>query len=211
MLEGLVPGNVHVARVPLVSECRNGVHAPVHERCRTWRRETTPASGTLRASPNSHEEGHVPKLFPRELLQSAGPCSPPSPEAVRSARGQPGQKKGMKHRQVKISLRHTIPEVDTFRETSVIWPKRNPQESMSQHRSQRLGRAPCSPRLLGRKRWATRISCYGAPPPSACAAFIKESRMECANADKFYRKSGEPNEHFRSIIIIDKTSTSARH
>ena len=29
---------------------------------------------------------------------------------------------------------------------------------------------------VGRKRWATRISCHGAPPTSACAAFIKESR-----------------------------------
>jgi hypothetical protein len=34
------------------------------------------------------------------------------------------------------------------------------------------------------------ISCHGAPPTSACAAFIKESRMEFANAIKVYRKSG---------------------
>jgi hypothetical protein len=43
---------------------------------------------------------------------------------------------------------------------------------------------------VGRKRRATRISCHGAPPTSACAAFIKESRMEFANANKVYRKSG---------------------
>ena len=35
-----------------------------------------------------------------------------------------------------------------------------------------------------------RISCYGAPPTSACAAFIKESRMKFANASKLDRKSG---------------------
>jgi hypothetical protein len=28
------------------------------------------------------------------------------------------------------------------------------------------------------------------PPTSACAAFIKESRMDFANANKVYRKSG---------------------
>src|ERR1700730_2812149 len=43
---------------------------------------------------------------------------------------------------------------------------------------------------VGRKRRATRISCHGAPPTSACAAFIKESRMDFANANKVYRKSG---------------------
>jgi hypothetical protein len=47
-----------------------------------------------------------------------------------------------------------------------------------------------APAYMGRKRWATRISCHGAPPTSACAAFIKESRMEFANANKVYRKSG---------------------
>jgi hypothetical protein len=31
---------------------------------------------------------------------------------------------------------------------------------------------------------------HGAPPTSACAAFIKESRMKCANANKVHRKSG---------------------
>jgi hypothetical protein len=31
---------------------------------------------------------------------------------------------------------------------------------------------------------------HGAPPTSACAAFIKESRMEFVNARKFYRKFG---------------------
>src|SRR5271155_3949506 len=31
---------------------------------------------------------------------------------------------------------------------------------------------------------------HGAPPSPACAAFIKESRMKCANASKLYRKSG---------------------
>ena len=40
---------------------------------------------------------------------------------------------------------------------------------------------------MGRKRWATRISCHAGPPTSACAAFIKESRIELANANKIYR------------------------
>src|ERR1700733_10293138 len=31
---------------------------------------------------------------------------------------------------------------------------------------------------------------HGAPPISACAAFVKESRMKCANASKVHRKSG---------------------
>jgi hypothetical protein len=31
---------------------------------------------------------------------------------------------------------------------------------------------------------------HGAPPTPACAAFIKESRMKCANASKLDRKSG---------------------
>jgi hypothetical protein len=31
---------------------------------------------------------------------------------------------------------------------------------------------------------------YGAPPTAACAAFIKESRMGYANANKHNRKSG---------------------
>jgi hypothetical protein len=31
---------------------------------------------------------------------------------------------------------------------------------------------------------------HGAPPTPACAAFIKESRMKCANAGKLDRKSG---------------------
>jgi hypothetical protein len=31
---------------------------------------------------------------------------------------------------------------------------------------------------------------HAAPPISACAAFIKESRMKCANARKLDRKSG---------------------
>ena len=35
-----------------------------------------------------------------------------------------------------------------------------------------------------------RISCHGAPPTPACAAFIKESRMKFANASKLDRKSG---------------------
>src|SRR5271170_939331 len=46
---------------------------------------------------------------------------------------------------------------------------------------------------LGRKRWATRISCHGAPPTPTCAAFVKESRMKFANANKLVRKSwGSP-------------------
>jgi hypothetical protein len=43
---------------------------------------------------------------------------------------------------------------------------------------------------VGRKRRATRISCRGAPPTPAFAAFIKESRTNFANANKFDRKSG---------------------
>jgi hypothetical protein len=35
-----------------------------------------------------------------------------------------------------------------------------------------------------------RISCHGAPPTAACAAFIKESRMKFASASKLDRKSG---------------------
>jgi hypothetical protein len=31
---------------------------------------------------------------------------------------------------------------------------------------------------------------HGVPPTSACAAFIKESRMKFANASKLHRKSG---------------------
>jgi hypothetical protein len=45
-------------------------------------------------------------------------------------------------------------------------------------------------RTWAEKDGATRISCHVAPPTSACAAFIKESRMEFTNAIKFYRKSG---------------------
>jgi hypothetical protein len=37
----------------------------------------------------------------------------------------------------------------------------------------------------------TRISCYVALDRAACAAFVKESRMKCDKATKFYRKSGE--------------------
>ena len=35
-----------------------------------------------------------------------------------------------------------------------------------------------------------RISCTGRPQKSACAAFVKESRVKCANASKLHRKSG---------------------
>jgi hypothetical protein len=37
---------------------------------------------------------------------------------------------------------------------------------------------------------ATRISCHGAPPTDACAACIKESRMEFAEAAELHRKFG---------------------
>ena len=46
-------------------------------------------------------------------------------------------------------------------------------------------------RTWAEKDGATWISCHGAPPPSACAAFIKESRMKLANAIKLDRKSRE--------------------
>jgi hypothetical protein len=36
----------------------------------------------------------------------------------------------------------------------------------------------------------TRISCHAALDIAACAAFVKESSMKCANATKFNRKSG---------------------
>jgi hypothetical protein len=36
----------------------------------------------------------------------------------------------------------------------------------------------------------TRISCHAALDIAACAAFAKESSIKCANATKFYRKSG---------------------
>ena len=36
----------------------------------------------------------------------------------------------------------------------------------------------------------TRISCHAALETTTCAAFSKESRMKCANATKFHRKSG---------------------
>ena len=36
----------------------------------------------------------------------------------------------------------------------------------------------------------TRISCDAALDISACAAFVKESSIKCANATKFHRKSG---------------------
>jgi len=38
----------------------------------------------------------------------------------------------------------------------------------------------------------TWISCYAAPDRTACAAFIKESRMEVDNATNLDRKSGVP-------------------
>jgi hypothetical protein len=38
----------------------------------------------------------------------------------------------------------------------------------------------------------TQISCTLPYPTIACAAFFKESRMECANATKLHRKFGEP-------------------
>jgi hypothetical protein len=36
----------------------------------------------------------------------------------------------------------------------------------------------------------TRISCHAALETTACAAFVKESSMKCANATKFHGKSG---------------------
>jgi hypothetical protein len=36
----------------------------------------------------------------------------------------------------------------------------------------------------------TRISCHAALDIAACAAFVKESSMKCANATNFHRKSG---------------------
>ena len=45
--------------------------------------------------------------------------------------------------------------------------------------------APRSPQRI-------RISCYAAPNTTACAAFIKESRMKFANETNLDRKSGVP-------------------
>jgi hypothetical protein len=65
------------------------------------------------------------------------------------------------------------------------------RKSDSLHGPRKLDGCPTfAPAYVGRKRWATRISCHGAPPTSPCAAFIKESRMDCADANKVYRKSG---------------------
>ena len=43
----------------------------------------------------------------------------------------------------------------------------------------------------------TQISCTLPYPTIACAAFFKESRMECANATKLHRKFGEPGAPLR--------------
>jgi hypothetical protein len=40
---------------------------------------------------------------------------------------------------------------------------------------------------------ALRISCLAALETAACAAFIKESRMECASATNTNSKSGTPD------------------
>ena len=48
-----------------------------------------------------------------------------------------------------------------------------------------------APAYMGRKRRGDPISYDEAPPTTACAAFIKESRMNFANAIKLDRKSGE--------------------
>jgi hypothetical protein len=48
----------------------------------------------------------------------------------------------------------------------------------------------------------TRISCHAAPDMAACAAFVKESSMKCANATKFHRKSGERSVVERSAVFF---------
>ena len=45
----------------------------------------------------------------------------------------------------------------------------------------------------------TRISCHTAPDTAARAAFLKESRMKVANANKVDRKSGGPAPGFLFI------------
>ncbi|MDX6456416.1 MAG: hypothetical protein QOJ51_6568 [Acidobacteriaceae bacterium] len=63
--------------------------------------------------------------------------------------------------------------------------------------------APFATAYVRRKRWATRISCHAASPTSACAAFIKESRMKFANAIKVYRKSGgSPSKAFTQLQFV---------
>ena len=44
--------------------------------------------------------------------------------------------------------------------------------------------------LSRNRRHTTRIFPYAAPTMFACAAFSKESRMNCANATRFHGKSG---------------------
>jgi drug/metabolite transporter (DMT)-like permease len=48
-----------------------------------------------------------------------------------------------------------------------------------------------------RRRVSLRISCYAAPDRTACAAFIKESRMEFDNATNLDRKSGLRTEYLQ--------------
>ena len=57
-------------------------------------------------------------------------------------------------------------------------------------------------------RWGDRISCYAAPDTAACAAFIKESRIECNNATNFNRKSGERGApvHYKNISCQDRVT-----
>ncbi len=62
--------------------------------------------------------------------------------------------------------------------------------------------APCSPRRTWAENdGATPDSCHAAPPTSACAAFIKESRMESTSAIKLNRKSGG-KPHQRSVFFF---------
>jgi len=66
--------------------------------------------------------------------------------------------------------------------------------------SSRLGRRPIWDLLADSAKTVVGFAClfrptypdflHGAPPTSACAAFIKEIRMKFVNANQFHRKSG---------------------
>ncbi|MGB8536577.1 MAG: hypothetical protein WCD57_09195, partial [Acidobacteriaceae bacterium] len=51
---------------------------------------------------------------------------------------------------------------------------------------------------------------HGAPPTSACAAFIKESRMKFASARKLDRKSGVRRAERRALVQFLSLVSQAR-
>ena len=86
------------------------------------------------------------------------------------------------------------------------WDPPSKGQSSPSQKPEGIGRVPLAPAYMGRKRWATRISCHREPPTSACAAFIKESRTDFADANKVYRKSGgSPTIAFAFCIRAEAT------